>query len=165
LRVIEFDKFAEVAREVGAVFLVDMAHVSGLVAAKLHQIPCRCGFRFLDHTQDPARAAERSALARNRGSKAELAVFLGIQGGRSMHKCRRKAVAFAEAVQPSFRDYIAQVIGQRQGLAEELARAVSASSPAARTTTMILVDVASRGVTGKAASRPSMRPASRSTKT
>src|SRR3954453_6652707 len=111
-RFIEFDKFAEVAREVGAVFLVDMAHVSGLVAAKLHPDPVPVADFVSSTTHKTLRGPRAGFVLCKEGwiQKLNSAVFPGIQGGPLMHVVAAKAVAFAEAQRPDFRDYIAQVI-------------------------------------------------------
>jgi glycine hydroxymethyltransferase len=152
-RVIEFDKFAEVAREVGAVFLVDMAHVSGLVAAKMHPDPVPVA-DFVSSTTHKTLRGPRAGFVLCKEAwiqKLNSAVFPGIQGGPLMHVIAAKAVAFAEALQPSFRDYIARVIVNAKVVAEELARTGFRIVSGGTDNHMILVDVASRGVTGKAA--------------
>jgi glycine hydroxymethyltransferase len=152
-RFIEFDRFAEVAREVGAVLMVDMAHVSGLVAAKLHPDPVPVA-DFVSSTTHKTLRGPRSGFVLCKEAwiqKLNSAVFPGIQGGPLMHVVAAKAVAFAEALQPSFRDYIAQVIANAKTVAEELARTGFRIVSGGTDNHMLLVDVASRGVTGKAA--------------
>jgi glycine hydroxymethyltransferase len=152
-RLIEFDKFAEVAREVGAVFLVDMAHVSGLVAAKMHPDPVPVA-DFVSSTTHKTLRGPRAGFVLCKEAwiqKLNSAVFPGIQGGPLMHVIAAKAVAFAEAQLPSFRDYIARVIANAKAVAEELARAGFRIVSGGTDNHMILVDVTSRGVTGKAA--------------
>jgi glycine hydroxymethyltransferase len=152
-RVIEFDKFANVAREVGAVFLVDMAHVSGLVAAKMHPDPVPVA-DFVSSTTHKTLRGPRAGFVLCKEAwiqKLNSAVFPGIQGGPLMHVIAAKAVAFAEALQPSFREYIARVIANARVVAEVLARAGFRIVSGGTDNHMILVDVASRGVTGKAA--------------
>jgi glycine hydroxymethyltransferase len=152
-RMIEFDRFAEAAREVGAVFLVDMAHVSGLVAAKMHPDPVPVADFVSSTTHKTLRGPRagfvlcKEAWIKNLNS----AVFPGIQGGPLMHVVAAKAVAFAEALRPSFRGYIAQVIANAKVVAEELARAGFRIVSGGTDNHMILVDVASRSVTGKVA--------------
>lgn len=152
-RFIEFDRFAEVAREVGAVFLVDMAHVSGLVAAKLHPDPVPVA-DFVSSTTHKTLRGPRSGFVLCKeawAQKLNSAVFPGIQGGPLMHVVAAKAVAFAEALRPTFRDYIARVIANAKAVAEELARAGFRIVSGGTDNHMLLVDVASRGVTGKVA--------------
>src|SRR5436305_5248776 len=152
-RFIEFDKFADVARAVGAVFLVDMAHVSGLVAAKMHPDPVPVA-DFVSSTTHKTLRGPRAGFVLCKEAwiqKLNSAVFPGIQGGPLMHVIAAKAVAFAEALQPSFRTYAAQVIANARALAHELGglgfRLVSGGTDSH----LLLVDVASRGLTGKAA--------------
>ncbi len=152
-RFIEFDKFAEAAREVGAVFMVDMAHVSGLVAAKMHPDPVPVA-DFVSSTTHKTLRGPRAGFVLCKeawAQKLNSAVFPGVQGGPLMHVVAAKAVAFAEALQPSFRDYIARVVANAKVVAEGLARAGFRIVSGGTDNHMILVDVASRGVTGKAA--------------
>jgi glycine hydroxymethyltransferase len=152
-RMIEFAQIAEVAREVGAVFLVDMAHVSGLVAAKLHPDPVPVA-DFVSSTTHKTLRGPRSGFVLCKEAwiqKLNSAVFPGIQGGPLMHVVAAKAVAFDEALQPSFRDYIAQVIANARVVAEVLASAGFRIVSGGTDNHMILVDVASRGLTGKIA--------------
>ncbi|HEX4588421.1 MAG TPA: serine hydroxymethyltransferase, partial [Gemmataceae bacterium] len=152
-RFIEFDKFAEVAREVGAVFMVDMAHVSGLVAAKMHPDPVPVADFVSSTTHKTLRGPRAGFVLCKEGwiQKLNSAVFPGIQGGPLMHVVAAKAVAFAEALQPNFRDHIGQVIANAKVVAEELARAGFRIVSGGTDNHMILVDVASRGLTGKQA--------------
>jgi glycine hydroxymethyltransferase len=152
-RFIEFDKFAEVAREVGAVFMVDMAHVSGLVAAKMHPDPVPVADFVSSTTHKTLRGPRAGFVLCREGwiQKLNSAVFPGIQGGPLMHVVAAKAVAFAEALQPNFRDYIGQVIANAKVVAEELGRAGFRIVSGGTDNHMILVDVASRGLTGKQA--------------
>jgi glycine hydroxymethyltransferase len=152
-RFIEFDRFADVCREVGAVFLVDMAHVSGLVAAGLHPDPVPVA-DFVSSTTHKTLRGPRAGFVLCKeawAQKLNSAVFPGVQGGPLMHVVAAKAVAFGEALQPAFRDYIAQVIANAKVIAEELARAGFRIISGGTDNHMILVDVASKGVTGKAA--------------
>jgi glycine hydroxymethyltransferase len=152
-RFIEFDKFAAVAREVGAVFLVDMAHVSGLVAVKMHPDPVPVA-DFVSSTTHKTLRGPRAGFVLCKeawGQKLNSAVFPGVQGGPLMHVVAAKAVAFAEALEPSFRDYIRQVVANAKVVADELARAGFRIVSGGTDNHMILVDVASRRMTGKAA--------------
>jgi glycine hydroxymethyltransferase len=152
-RFIEFDRFAEACREIGAVFLVDMAHVSGLVAARLHPDPVPVA-DFVSSTTHKTLRGPRSGFVlckESWGQKLNSAVFPGVQGGPLMHVVAAKAVAFGEALKPAFRDYIAQVIANAKVVAEELARAGFRIVSGGTDNHMLLVDVASKGVTGKVA--------------
>lgn len=152
-RFIEFAAFAEAAREVGAVFLVDMAHVAGLVAAKLHPDPVRVA-DFVSSTTHKTLRGPRAGFVLCKQAwiqKLNSAVFPGVQGGPLMHVIAGKAVAFAEALRPEFRAYMTQVVANAKVVAEELARAGFRIVSGGTDNHMILVDVASRGVTGKVA--------------
>src|SRR5262245_1857002 len=123
-RVIAFPKFADVAKEVGAVLMGAMAHIAGLVAAKLHPAPVPHA-DFVTTTTHKTLRGPRSGLAMCKeawAQKLDSAVFPGIQGGPLMHAVAAKAVALGEALQPSFVTYQKQVIANAKVLAEELAR-------------------------------------------
>ena len=152
-REIEFPKFAEIAKEVGALFMVDMAHIAGLVAAKLHCDPVPYA-DFVTTTTHKTLRGPRGGIILSKaewGQKINSAVFPGIQGGPLMHVIAGKAVAFKEALEPSFTEYMKQVVVNAKVLAEELQtigfRLVSGGTD----NHLMLVDVASRGVTGKVA--------------
>ena len=152
-REIEFAKFAEIAKEVGALFMVDMAHVAGLVAAKMHADPVPHA-DFVTTTTHKTLRGPRGGVILCReawGQKINSAVFPGIQGGPLMHVIAAKAVAFKEALEPSFRDYIAQVLKNAQVLAEELLRAGFKIVSGGTDNHLMLVDVWSKGVGGKMA--------------
>src|SRR5579883_2053432 len=111
-RVIDFGRFAEVCREVGALLMVDMAHIAGLVAARLHPDPVPVA-DFVSSTTHKTLRGPRAGFVLCKEAwiqKLNSAVFPGVQGGPLMHVIAAKAVAFAEASRPAFRDYIAQVL-------------------------------------------------------
>lgn len=162
-RKLDFAAFAEIAKEVGAYLFVDMAHVAGLIAAKLYPDPVpyadvvsstthktlrgpRSGF-ILSKTNDRLDAAGKKTLAQ----KVDSAVFPGMQGGPLEHVIAGKAVAFHEAAQPSFIDYQKQVLTNAQAMADvflqEGGRLVSGGTD----NHLILLDVTPWGVSGKEA--------------
>lgn len=152
-RQIEFDRFAEVCREVGALLMVDMAHIAGLVAAKLHPDPVPLA-DFVTSTTHKTLRGPRGGIVLCKaewGPKINSAVFPGVQGGPLMHVIAAKAVAFGEALQPSFRTYQAQVLANAKTLAEALQsqgfRIVSGGTD----NHLLLLDVASAGTSGKVA--------------
>ncbi len=152
-RLIDFAPFAEIAKEVGALLLVDMAHVSGLVAAKLHPDPVPHA-DFVTSTAHKTLRGPRSGFVLCKpewAQKIDSAVFPGIQGGPLMHVVAAKAVAFGEALQPSFRQYVAQVLANAKTLAEELKRAGFPISSGGTDNHLMLVDVTAKGVGGKQA--------------
>ncbi|MCB1471918.1 MAG: serine hydroxymethyltransferase [Rhodobiaceae bacterium] len=153
-REIDFAAFRAIADEVGASFMVDMAHFAGLVAGGAHPNP-------LDHCH-VATTTTHKTLRGPRGGmiltndealakKINSAVFPGLQGGPLMHVIAAKAVAFGEALRPSFRDYVAQVVANAKALAEAL-RADGIDLVSGGTDThVVLADVRPKKVTGVAA--------------
>jgi glycine hydroxymethyltransferase len=152
-RTIEFDRFAEVAREVGAVFFVDMAHIAGLVAARLHPSPVPVA-DFVTTTTHKTLRGPRAGIALCKESwakKLDSAVFPGLQGGPLMHVVAGKAVCLGEALRPEFKDYAARVIANAQVLADELGRAGFRIVSGGTDNHLLLVDVTTRSLTGKVA--------------
>jgi glycine hydroxymethyltransferase len=153
-RVIHFDRLAEIAKEVGALFMVDMAHIAGLVAVGLHPSPVPHADVVTTTTHKTLRGPRGGMiLAKEEHAKAiDKAVFPGIQGGPLMHIIAAKAVAFGEALQPTFRDYIGQVVINSRILGETLvARGFNLVS-GGTDNHLILVDLRNRGeLTGKEA--------------
>jgi glycine hydroxymethyltransferase len=153
-RQIDFAPFAEIAKEVGAVFMVDMAHIAGLVASKLHPDPVPLA-DFVTTTTHKTLRGPRSGLAMCKAvwaQKLDSAVFPGIQGGPLMHVVAAKAIAFGEALRPAFRDYSRQVIDNAKCLAEELMRHNFELVSGGTDNHLMLVDVFKRcGIGGKQA--------------
>ncbi|MBX9626862.1 MAG: serine hydroxymethyltransferase [Gemmataceae bacterium] len=152
-RLFDFAKFAEICAEVGAALLVDMAHVAGLVAAKLHPDPVPHA-AFVTSTTHKTLRGPRGGIVLCRqewAQKVDSAVFPGIQGGPLMHVIAAKAVAFKEALQPSFREYAARVIENAKVLADELARAGFPVVSGGTDNHLMLIDVTAKGVSGKQA--------------
>jgi glycine hydroxymethyltransferase len=154
-RQIDFGRFAEIARHVGALLMVDMAHIAGLVAARLHPDPVPVA-DFVTSTTHKTLRGPRSGFILGKeewGQKINQAVFPGIQGGPLMHVIAAKAVAFGEALRPEFRQYARQIILNAQTLAEELLRAGFRLVTGGTDNHLILVDVTPRGLTGKLAEK------------
>ena len=152
-REIDFAKFGEICRDVGALLMVDMAHIAGLIAAKRHSDPVPVA-EFVTSTTHKTLRGPRAGfvLCKNEwGDKINSAVFPGMQGGPLMHVVAAKAVAFREALQPSYRQYIDQVIVNAKVLAEELQRQGFRIVSGGTDNHLMLVDVMSRGVSGKSA--------------
>lgn len=152
-RIINFPRLREIADEVGAYFMVDMAHIAGLVAAGLHPNPVPEA-DFVTSTTHKTLRGPRGGLilCKEKHAKAiDKAVFPGIQGGPLMHVIAAKAVAFGEALKPEFIAYQKQVVENAKVLAEALVdngfRLVSGGTD----NHLILVDVRSKGLTGKEA--------------
>src|SRR5437763_3228284 len=152
-REIDFGRFAQICREVGALFMVDMAHIAGLVAAKRHADPVQVADFVTSTTHKTLRGPRAGfVLCKNDwGDKINSAVFPGIQGGPLMHVVAAKAIAFGEALQPAYRTHIDQVIANAKVLAEELQRQGFRVVSGGTDNHLMLVDVMSRGVTGKVA--------------
>ncbi len=154
-RVIDFAAFAEVAREIGARFFVDMAHIAGLVATGLHPSPVPHADAVTSTTHKTLRGPRGGLiLCPEAHAKAiDKSIFPGIQGGPLMHVIAAKAVAFKEALDPSFTDYCRQVVANAKALADELiARGFDVVS-GGTDNHLMLVDLRNRNVTGKVAEK------------
>ena len=150
-RVIEFDRMAEVAREVGAIFFADMAHIAGLVAAGLHPSPVPLADFVTTTTHKTLRGPRGGIILCKQqwAKKIDSAVFPGLQGGPLMHVVAGKAVCFGEALQPSFKGYAGQVVANARALADEMVGAGFRLISGGTDNHLILVDVGSKGLTGK----------------
>lgn len=152
-RVIDFPRFKEIADKVGALFMVDMAHIAGLVAGGLHPSPVPYA-DFVTTTTHKTLRGPRGGMILCKAEYAKAidkAVFPGLQGGPLMHVVAAKAVAFKEALEPSFKEYQVQVKKNAAALAEGLiknnVRVVSGGTD----NHVMLVDVSTHGLTGKEA--------------
>jgi glycine hydroxymethyltransferase len=152
-RVIDFDAFRSIADDVGALLMVDAAHIAGLVAGGAHPSPLPAADIVTFTTHKTLRGPRGGAiLCRSEHATAiDKAVFPGLQGGPLMHVIAAKAVAFLEAQQPSFRDYAAGIVRNAQALAEGLASAGLRIVSGGTDNHLMLVDLRPFGVTGKAA--------------
>lgn len=152
-RQIDFKKMADVAHEVGAIFMVDMAHFAGLVAAGLHPNPVEYADVVTTTTHKTLRGPRGGMiLCKEEYAKAiDKAVFPGIQGGPLMHVIAAKAVALGEALQPEFKEYAEQVIKNAKVLAAELMAKGLTIVSGGTDTHVMLVDVRNTGLTGKEA--------------
>ena len=151
-RTIDFERIGAIAKAVGAIFLVDMAHIAGLVAAGQHPSPVPYADVVTSTTHKTLRGP-RGGLILGRdeelGAKINKAVFPGIQGGPLMHVIAAKAVALGEALQPSFKEYGAQVVKNAAALADELMKHGYRIVSGGTDTHVMLVDLTNKGVTGK----------------
>jgi glycine hydroxymethyltransferase len=154
-RTIDFARFREIADSVGAVFLVDMAHISGLVAAGLHPNPCQWADIVTSTTHKTLRGPRAGLiLAKEKfGAAIDKLVFPGIQGGPLVHVVAAKAVCFHEAMQPSFVEYQKRVIANAKALADSLMDAGFRVVSGGTDTHLLLLDVFSKGVRGKDAEK------------
>lgn len=152
-RVIDFARFAEVAREVGAYFLVDMAHIAGLVAAGLHPNPTPYADVVTTTTHKTLRGPRSGMILckAEHAKKVDSAVFPGLQGGPLMHVIAAKAVALGEAATPEFKEYARRVIENAAAMAEEFGKNGFRLVSGGTDNHLILVDVRSRGLSGKEA--------------
>ena len=152
-RIIDFAKFREICQEVGALFMVDMAHIAGLVATDCHPNPVPHAEFVTSTTHKTLRGPRGGLILTNEewGKKINSAVFPGIQGGPLMHVIASKAISFGEALKPEFREYSKQIIANAQTLAEELTKHGYRLVSGGTDNHLLLVDVASKGVTGKVA--------------
>ena len=151
-RTIEFDKFRAIADEVGAYFMVDIAHIAGLVAAGLHPSPVPYADFVTSTTHKTLRGPRGGLIMTNNEELAKLidkTIFPGSQGGPLMHIIAAKAVAFKEALTPEFREYQKQVVANAKALAETLlAEGVNLVSGGTDNHLMLL-NLVGTGVTGK----------------
>ena len=152
-RGIDFAKFKQVCDDVGSMFMVDMAHIAGLVATGQHVSPVPFADFVTTTTHKTLRGPRGGAvLCRQEWEKKiNSAVFPGLQGGPLMHVIAAKAVAFAEALKPDFKTYAIQTIANAKTLAEELQRLGFRIVSGGTDNHLLLVDVASRGLGGKLA--------------
>jgi glycine hydroxymethyltransferase len=152
-RKLDFARFREVADSVGALLLVDMAHISGLIAAGLHQNPCDYADIVTSTTHKTLRGPRSGLiLAREKyGAAIDRNVFPGAQGGPLMHVIAAKAVCFLEAMQPEFVAYSKQVIANAKALATGLQEAGFRIISGGTDTHVMLVDVFSKGIRGREA--------------
>ena len=154
-RTIDFAAFADVAREIGARFFVDMAHIAGLVATGLHPSPVPHADAVTTTTHKTLRGPRGGLIlcSEEHAKAIDKSIFPGIQGGPLMHVIAAKAVALKEALEPSFTDYCRQVVANARALAEELmARGFDVVS-GGTDNHLMLVDLRNRNVTGKVAEK------------
>ncbi|MGC6472182.1 MAG: serine hydroxymethyltransferase [Parvibaculales bacterium] len=153
-RVIDFKRFREIADMVGAYLLVDMAHISGLVAGGAHPSPLPYADAVTTTTHKTLRGPRGGLILSNNeelGKKYNSAIFPGIQGGPLMHVIAAKAVAFGEALQPDFKTYIQQVVENAKALAETLKGHGFDIVSGGTDNHLVLVDLRPKGLTGKVA--------------
>ncbi len=151
-RAIDFAKFRAIADEIGAYFMVDMAHFAGIVAAGLHPSPLPHAHVVTTTTHKTLRGPRGGMVLTNDeaiAKKINSAVFPGLQGGPLMHVIAAKAVAFGEALQPDFKSYIAAVVENAKVLAATLKERGAEVVSGGTDTHLALIDLTPLGVTGK----------------
>ena len=154
-RIIDFKKFREIADEVGAYLMVDMAHIAGLVAAGLHPSPVPYAHFVTTTTHKTLRGPRGGMiLCKQEFAKAiDKAIFPGTQGGPLMHVIAAKAVCFKEAMGPEFKDYQKQILANASALAEEMSKRGFTLVSGGTDNHLLLVDLRNKGLTGKAAEK------------
>ncbi|MEG3149122.1 serine hydroxymethyltransferase [Sphingomonas sp. ZT3P38] len=151
-RQIDFAKFRAIADEVGAIFMVDMAHFAGIVAGGLHPSPLPHAHVVTTTTHKTLRGPRGGMILTNDeaiAKKINSAVFPGLQGGPLMHVIAAKAVAFGEALQPGYKSYIAAVVENAKILAATLKERGAEVVSGGTDTHLALIDLSPLGVTGK----------------
>lgn len=170
-RELDYDKFAEIGREVGALLMADMSHIAGLIAGGVAKNPLDHGFHVMTTTTHKTLRGPRGGLILSMGvvgnplkkpektienipTLIDRAVFPGMQGGPHMHVIAAKAVAFGEALQPEFHEYATQIVKNAKVLAEELQKRGFLLVTGGTSNHLILADVyKSFGIDGKVAER------------
>lgn len=156
-RELDYQKFTDVAREVGAITVMDVAHIAGLIAGKAHKNPFDYGIDVMTTTTHKTLRGPRGGMILTRedeaiAKKIDKSVFPGHQGGPHMHTIAAKAVAFKEALHPSFKEYAKQIIKNAQAMADVFKERNIRMIGGGTSNHLILADVfGSLGVTGKEA--------------
>ena len=156
-RTLDYKKFVDIAHEVGAITMADMAHIAGLIAGKALRNPFDDGFDIITSTTHKTLRGPRGGIILTRESeeiakKIDKAIFPGIQGGPHMHTIAAKAVAFGEALTPAFQEYAQQVLKNAKAMEAVLKREGVRMIGGGTDNHLILADVfGSLGVTGKEA--------------
>jgi glycine hydroxymethyltransferase len=149
----EWAEFRKIADEIGAYLMVDMAHIAGLVAGGVHASPVPHAHVVTSTTHKSLRGPRGGLILSNDetiAKKMNSAVFPGLQGGPLMHVIAAKAVAFGEALDPSFRDYAAQIVKNARAMADELIKGGLDIVTGGTDNHLMLVDLRPKKVTGKA---------------
>lgn len=156
-RELDYAKFVDIAKEIGAITVMDAAHIAGLIAGKVLTNPFDAGFDVITTTTHKTLRGPRGGMILTRedadlAKKIDKAVFPGMQGGPLMHQIAAKAVCFGEALRPSFKDYAVQVVKNAKAMAEVFAKYNIRMIGGGTDNHLILADVfGSLGVTGKEA--------------
>ena len=150
-RVIDFERFAKVAKDVGAIFMVDMAHIAGLVAAGLHPSPVPYADVVTTTTHKTLRGPRGGMILckEEYAKQIDKAIFPGTQGGPLMHIIAAKAVCFGEALKPEFKEYARQVVANSKATADALLKEGFKLVSGGTDNHLCLVDLRPFSVTGK----------------
>ena len=154
-REIDFKKFKEIADEVGAYLMVDMAHIAGLVAAGLHNNPCEVADFVTSTTHKTLRGPRGGVILckKEHATKIDKAIFPGIQGGPLEHVIAAKAVCFKEALSPDFKEYQKKVVANAKALSDALIKRGFDIVSGGTDNHIVLLDLRSKNVTGKDAEK------------
>lgn len=155
-RTIDFERFSEIAKEVGAYFMVDMAHIAGLVAAGCHPSPMPYADVVTTTTHKTLRGPRGGLILTNDEEIAKIinkAIFPGIQGGPLMHTIAAKAVCFGEALKPEFKTYQQQIVKNAKALSEALVAEGFKLVSGGTDNHLMLLNLIGTGVTGKVAEK------------
>ncbi|MCI6277901.1 MAG: serine hydroxymethyltransferase [Clostridium sp.] len=154
-RIIDFKKFREIADEVGAYLMVDMAHIAGLVAAGYHPSPVPYADFVTTTTHKTLRGPRGGAILckEKYGKDLDKAIFPGMQGGPLMHVIAAKAVCFKEALEPEFKKYIEKVLNNTRVLGEELTKYGFRMVSGGTDNHLLLVDLTNKDISGKDAEK------------
>jgi glycine hydroxymethyltransferase len=152
---IDFERFAKVAKEVGAIFMVDMAHYSGLIAAGVYPNPVPHADIVTSTTHKSLRGPRGGIILMKAEHEKAInsAIFPGLQGGPLMHVIAAKAVAFKEALEPSFKEYQKQVLVNANAMAQTLIKRGLRIVSSGTQSHVMLVDLRAKKITGKEAER------------
>ena len=150
-REIDFKRIREIADKTGSIFMVDMAHIAGLVAAGLHQNPVEYADIVTSTTHKTLRGPRGGLILckEEYGKAIDKAVFPGTQGGPLMHVIAAKAVCFGEALKPEFKEYQKQIVKNAKVLSEELIKLGFNLVSGGTDNHLILIDLRNKGITGK----------------
>lgn len=154
-RIIDFQRFREIADEVGAYLMVDMAHIAGLVAAGLHPNPVPYAHFVTTTTHKTLRGPRGGMILCKEefAKQIDKAIFPGIQGGPLMHVIAAKAVALGEALQDSFKTYAQNIVNNAKRLAEALKKEGFTLVSGGTDNHLLLIDLRPQGLTGKVAEK------------
>ena len=150
-REIDFKRIREIANKTESIFMVDMAHIAGLVAAGLHQNPVQYADIVTSTTHKTLRGPRGGLILckEEYGKAIDKAVFPGMQGGPLMHTIAAKAVCFGEALKPEFKEYQKQIVKNAKVLSEELVKLGFNLVSGGTDNHLMLVDLRNKGITGK----------------
>ena len=150
-RIIDFKRISEIAKSVGAYFMVDMAHIAGLVAAGLHPNPVECADVVTTTTHKTLRGPRGGMILcrEELGKQINKAIFPGTQGGPLMHIIAAKAVCFGEALKPEFKEYQTKIVKNAKAMVQELAKEGFNMVSGGTDNHLILLDLRNFGITGK----------------